>query len=187
MLQTEELQNTGSAIQPWRGGSACKDVDPQIFFADTSAAKAKQVCAGCGVRAQCRAAADAAGEAFGIWGGLSGTERGWASDGSRIVGEADRLVFVCVCCDAAVSWPMLASPTGAQLGQGHWRIQDESGLVSFLITRADARDVQRGREISCRNGHKVGLTTDFSGLIALDNNAVTQVSMRQRRLHRHVA
>ncbi len=50
---------------------ACLEADPAIFFSDDMAvvARAKQVCAGCPVRAQCLAGALQRHEPHGVWGG----------------------------------------------------------------------------------------------------------------------
>jgi WhiB family redox-sensing transcriptional regulator len=63
--------------QSWRLRAACRDEDPGLFFPELgeSAEAAKQVCAGCPVKAQCLAFAVASGERFGVFGGLSERER----------------------------------------------------------------------------------------------------------------
>src|SRR4051794_4634196 len=62
----------------WRDRSACLDEDPELFFpiGNTGPAilqieEAKQVCRRCDVREQCLAWALEAGQANGVWGGLS--------------------------------------------------------------------------------------------------------------------
>lgn len=61
----------------WRLGAPCTRVDPEVFFPDPSesAEPARQVCRGCGVRAQCLEFALANDVRFGVWGGLSEAER----------------------------------------------------------------------------------------------------------------
>lgn len=60
-----------------RPGS-CAGYDPEMWFPDTRrpgpVAEAKAICAGCPVRAECLHAG--LGEEFGIWGGLTPSERG---------------------------------------------------------------------------------------------------------------
>ncbi len=191
MLDTTETGveaiGTATSDQSWRKKSSCASVDPEIFFGEDEVSRAKQICAGCPVRDQCREWADAAGEFLGVWGGHTGLERGWGSDGGRIDTEADRVIFVCACCDAALSWPMSASPTTASVGKGSWQLHLQDGKAQFLIARSDGRDLRRGGPLHCRNGHDVGFSTGFSGLIAFDNDAVLQVPMSQRRQHRSVA
>ena len=64
----------------WRAKANCLGINPGLFFPhrgdnDDSDA-AKQVCAGCGVRTECLAAAMSTPlEQFGIWGGTSVRER----------------------------------------------------------------------------------------------------------------
>lgn len=62
----------------WRAQARCGDADPELFFPVSevgASAKqvddAKRVCAGCPVTAECLAEA---GD-FGIWGGLTASER----------------------------------------------------------------------------------------------------------------
>ncbi len=76
------------AVEPendWRLKAACKGLDPELFFStdafeakqdkDAREAEAKAVCASCAVREECLDYAIKAGERYGIWGGLTETER----------------------------------------------------------------------------------------------------------------
>ncbi|SKV05638.1 transcriptional regulatory protein [Mycobacteroides abscessus subsp. bolletii] len=59
----------------WQARAVCRDEDPELFFPDPSdtvtARAAQAVCAKCPVRPQCRAAASAKRESYGIWGGVN--------------------------------------------------------------------------------------------------------------------
>lgn len=67
----------------WRVDAACKDSDPEIFFPVATAGQvaekqmraAKVVCWTCPVRAECLEDALASGQDYGIWGGVSETDR----------------------------------------------------------------------------------------------------------------
>jgi WhiB family transcriptional regulator, redox-sensing transcriptional regulator len=66
----------------FRHSAACRDEDPELFFAVGTAgpalvqiAEAKAVCARCPVVAPCLAWALATGQDDGIWGGLTPDER----------------------------------------------------------------------------------------------------------------
>lgn len=61
----------------WAERSLCAQTDPEAFFPDKDGTTrhAKQVCAGCTVRAECLDWALTHHERFGIWGGLSERER----------------------------------------------------------------------------------------------------------------
>jgi WhiB family transcriptional regulator, redox-sensing transcriptional regulator len=66
----------------WRDQAACRDVDPELFFPVGNAGpallqigQAKQVCAGCPVRAPCLDWALDSGKEAGVWGGTSEHER----------------------------------------------------------------------------------------------------------------
>lgn len=68
--------------QHWRLAAACRSAEPDIFFPLSSSgrsldqiAQAKEVCAGCRVRAECLAFALRTNQAHGVWGGLSEEER----------------------------------------------------------------------------------------------------------------
>lgn len=63
--------------QSWQEEAACKTLPLEMFFppAEQEAETAKTVCSGCTVREPCLEAALAAGERFGIWGGLTSDER----------------------------------------------------------------------------------------------------------------
>lgn len=61
----------------WRLRAGCRDLDPELFFSPVPAdiEQARQVCARCPVTAQCRAAADANDEQFGVWAGVDRAAR----------------------------------------------------------------------------------------------------------------
>jgi WhiB family transcriptional regulator, redox-sensing transcriptional regulator len=72
---------TGST-QNWRSAAACRSVDPDLFFpisgtgpAVRQIARAKTICAGCGVRRECLEFALAHGQSYGIWGGTTAEDR----------------------------------------------------------------------------------------------------------------
>lgn len=66
-----------NASTRWRQHAACRGTNPALFYDlhPDAIADAKQVCAGCPVRAACEHHAVAAGEEFGVWGGRSADER----------------------------------------------------------------------------------------------------------------
>lgn len=66
----------------WRAGAACRELDPELFFpvgttgpAQRQVERAKAVCRGCSVAAQCLMWALDTGQDSGVWGGLSAEER----------------------------------------------------------------------------------------------------------------
>jgi len=84
------VSSTGRAPRPltdhwqWQLQGTCRSYDPELFFHPTDergAARAtreqvaKSVCARCPVRVPCRQHALDAGEAYGVWGGLTEHER----------------------------------------------------------------------------------------------------------------
>jgi WhiB family redox-sensing transcriptional regulator len=79
LFRTTEPEND------WRTDAACKGIDPELFFSSEDLpnkqdriereAAAKNVCARCGVQPECLSYAIAAGERYGIWGGLNPAER----------------------------------------------------------------------------------------------------------------
>lgn len=84
------------AVEPendWRLQAACRGIDPELFFSSDEIvnrqertereAEAKAVCTRCVVRDPCLSYAVAAGERYGIWGGLTSQER-------RALGRARR-------------------------------------------------------------------------------------------------
>lgn len=66
-----------SPNETWQELAACKTLPLEMFFppAEQEADAAKAICSGCTVREPCLEAALAAGERFGIWGGMSTDER----------------------------------------------------------------------------------------------------------------
>ncbi|OMQ28715.1 transcription factor WhiB [Rhodococcus sp. D-1] len=61
----------------WQERAVCQRTDPEAFFPEPGEAvrPAKRVCAGCEVRVDCLAYALANDERFGVWGGLTASER----------------------------------------------------------------------------------------------------------------
>lgn len=64
----------------WQSMAACRGMDVNVFFPERGELllTARQVCAGCGVREECREFALTHMERFGVWGGMSERERGRA-------------------------------------------------------------------------------------------------------------
>lgn len=82
MATVEPQRRTQPVPARWRARAACLDTDPELFFplgttgpALRQIEQAKQVCAGCDVRAQCLNWALTAGQDAGIWGGHTEDER----------------------------------------------------------------------------------------------------------------
>jgi WhiB family redox-sensing transcriptional regulator len=63
--------------RPWAVYSACRDADPEVFFASTRADErdALAVCDACAVADQCLEFAIETRERFGVWGGTNERER----------------------------------------------------------------------------------------------------------------
>jgi WhiB family redox-sensing transcriptional regulator len=68
----------------WQDYAACKDVNPELFFAAESERGmrkharemlAKSLCGTCPVRRECRRHAELVGEMYGVWGGTTEEER----------------------------------------------------------------------------------------------------------------
>ncbi|GAA4428633.1 hypothetical protein GCM10023169_30000 [Georgenia halophila] len=61
----------------WQHRAACADQDPDLFFPETKTAqrRAEEICATCPVKPDCLAAGLINDERFGIWAGLTLTER----------------------------------------------------------------------------------------------------------------
>ena len=68
---------SGGGSEAWRDEALCRQVDPELFFPETggSARQAKQVCGRCPVRVECLDWAIAHDQRFGVWGGLTVSER----------------------------------------------------------------------------------------------------------------
>jgi WhiB family redox-sensing transcriptional regulator len=75
------MSATGNAMN-WRAAGACLSADPDLFFPISSAgpaeqqiARAKKICAGCGVRRECLEFALSHEQVYGIWGGTTPEDR----------------------------------------------------------------------------------------------------------------
>ena len=67
-------------LPEWIADAPCSQADPELFFPDAhesraNVALAKRVCAACPVRQECLEWALDRGEKFGIYGGLTSTQR----------------------------------------------------------------------------------------------------------------
>lgn len=84
MAEIRRLPKPVTAVWDWQLHAACRHVDSAFFFHPERErgsarirreARAKAICQQCPVVAQCRAHALAVREPYGIWGGLSRTDR----------------------------------------------------------------------------------------------------------------
>ncbi|HHC07605.1 MAG TPA: WhiB family transcriptional regulator [Actinobacteria bacterium] len=80
MEPTTELEILAAPILeelPWAAFSACRDADPELFFGGTKeqTEKALAICRSCAVRRECLDHALEVRERFGIWGGMTESER----------------------------------------------------------------------------------------------------------------
>ena len=82
MLQPQQLPGPNADLWDWQMHGLCRGEDSSMFFhPDGERARAqremraKQMCRQCPVITQCRAHALKVGETYGIWGGLSESER----------------------------------------------------------------------------------------------------------------
>jgi WhiB family transcriptional regulator, redox-sensing transcriptional regulator len=69
-------------VANWRSAGACLSADPDLFFPISAAgpaqqqiARAKLICAGCGVRQECLEFAMSHDQVYGIWGGTTPEDR----------------------------------------------------------------------------------------------------------------
>ena len=79
----------------WHEKAACRGADPDLFFPSeeggkAQAWKAKAICAGCPVRAECLDHAVRHGEHWGIWGGTAPGERDAPVAGTAPASQAAR-------------------------------------------------------------------------------------------------
>ncbi|MGV0834084.1 WhiB family transcriptional regulator [Mycolicibacterium thermoresistibile] len=83
MRQAYQLPEPNADVWDWQMEGACRGVDSSMFFHPEGERgraraererRAKEWCRRCPVMTQCRAHALAAGETYGIWGGLGEAE-----------------------------------------------------------------------------------------------------------------
>ena len=84
MAETSRLPTPVAEVWEWQTAGKCRSLDTAMFFHPDGERgrarlqrerRAKEMCRTCPVMAQCRAHALDVGEPYGIWGGLSETER----------------------------------------------------------------------------------------------------------------
>jgi WhiB family redox-sensing transcriptional regulator len=88
----------------WRRRAACRGEDPELFFpvgstgpaALAQSTEAKKICARCPVRRACLVFAMATGQEYGIWGGLTESERSQLR--RRVAGSQTAAVPATVAC-----------------------------------------------------------------------------------------
>lgn len=76
-IETPTLDAPVLEERPWAVYSACREADPEIFFAATRADEraALAVCSTCAVADECLQFAIETRERFGVWGGTNERER----------------------------------------------------------------------------------------------------------------
>src|ERR1700730_16353625 len=79
-LEGHGMTATESAAN-WRSAAACLSADPDLFFpisntgpAERQIARAKTICAGCGVRRECLEFALSHQQNYGVWGGTTAAD-----------------------------------------------------------------------------------------------------------------
>jgi WhiB family transcriptional regulator, redox-sensing transcriptional regulator len=84
MAQLERLPVVVADVWDWQWDGACRSADPTLFFhpegergpaRDNRALAAQAVCAVCPVIRQCRNHALTVREPYGVWGGLTSSDR----------------------------------------------------------------------------------------------------------------
>lgn len=84
MPQPIQLPGPNADIWDWQMRGLCRGADSSVFFHPDGERgraraqrelRAKEICRQCAVLAQCRSHALAVNEPYGIWGGMSETER----------------------------------------------------------------------------------------------------------------
>lgn len=85
LMNTNDAEDRFDSRDAWRVYAACRGMDTDLFYPEgrgrTLRAReqiAKEICLSCPVARQCREAATALPERYGIWGGLTEGERGWS-------------------------------------------------------------------------------------------------------------
>ncbi|GAB3129211.1 WhiB family transcriptional regulator [Tsukamurella serpentis] len=93
MPQPYELPGPNADFWDWQMRGVCRGVDSSVFFHPDGERgraraqrerRAKELCRTCPVLAQCRSHAIAVGEPYGIWGGLSESERAALASKTRV-------------------------------------------------------------------------------------------------------
>ena len=84
MPQPRQLPGPNADVWDWQLAGSCRGADSSVFFHPDGErgraraqreARAKAICRECPVLAQCRRHALSVGEPYGIWGGMSESER----------------------------------------------------------------------------------------------------------------
>jgi len=117
-------------VTNWRSAGACLSADPDLFFpistsgpAQRQIARAKMICAGCGVRQECLQFAMSHDQLYGIWGGTTPEDRQRDRRRKRraAVAAAKRAVAVLPPC-----YPTVLSHSVIPLAAGYRRASQRS-------------------------------------------------------------
>jgi WhiB family transcriptional regulator, redox-sensing transcriptional regulator len=102
VADVRRLPGPNADLWDWQLHAACRGMDSAFFFHPdgergparaSRERRAKAVCESCPVMEPCRRHALAAGEPYGIWGGLSESERSAAAGGRRSVAPVRDIVI----------------------------------------------------------------------------------------------
>ena len=74
---SDTLRTPAPATTDWKLSGLCAQIDPEAFFPDKggSVRAAKRICSQCPVQTECLSFALTNNERFGIWGGVTESER----------------------------------------------------------------------------------------------------------------
>jgi hypothetical protein len=141
----------------WSARAVCRDVDPEVFFPLAEAgpelvrqeARAKRVCAGCPVVAECREFA-LAELAYGVAGGLSESERRALRARRPRPAVARSAVVVVVPSSGSKREQAAAGRAAVRAGAGRVEVAREFGVTARTVERwvAQVRDEQRKRGVA---------------------------------------
>ncbi len=116
MADTHRLPPPVTDVWDWQLHGACREMDSALFFHPENErgparagreAHAKQICRSCPVIQQCRAHSLAVREPYGVWGGMSESERNdiiRAQDRALRVGGAQQMTLTSLSTSANTRW-----------------------------------------------------------------------------------
>lgn len=172
-LTRPEMEETVAGMEIDWNQAACSGATDELFFDDDQIDAARRLCLSCPLRSSCLSYALDGNEEFGVWGGLSATERTYIDKAK--VPKSQLVVVGCRQCDEPVTFRLSPIPIeGCNPVSGRFQLAD--GLIT--VDRRDLRRPVRDEAVTCNAGHTVGWVEPTSMLAGLELSLVEIRSTR---------
>lgn len=122
------------AVTGWRDHAVCRGRDPEIWHTPSTVEQARSYCRRCPVRDLCLTVALAAGEGWGVWGGLTAAERHRVKP---TVAERERLFVLTEIENGATTVRHIVDRLGLEIDVARRHIYNLERAGVVIVTRTE--------------------------------------------------